>query len=136
MASKGRQICKSDYKQKMPQEFTSGFSTGFRLDESKFNIPAANNLYGAIIDTDILKFVSELFYQGWSVRKSSYQNFEVEHKWIQADLKLQEKEIIISGCIDPDKYTTLIEIFQCYGSLASLELYNEDFQLVKSYQSK
>ncbi|MFY0602013.1 MAG: hypothetical protein JXR03_20230 [Cyclobacteriaceae bacterium] len=113
-------------------EFTSGGTKGFKLDEERFNIPDGHNIYGVIHGTDSKIEIATKFHElGWSVRKSSWTDFEMESEW--AELHVEgENKILFKGMIDEDKFEELENLLDKFGFKYSLELYNEKDELLRT----
>ena len=67
------------------------------MDEGQYDIPDRNNMYGVIKGTVSKKKIATIFHElGWSVRKSSWTDFEIESQW--AELTIEgDKEVLFIG---------------------------------------
>ncbi|MEM9276788.1 MAG: hypothetical protein AAGA80_28195 [Cyanobacteria bacterium P01_F01_bin.143] len=113
-------------------EFTSGGTEGFRLDEERYNIPDGNNMYGVVNDTISKKQIATKFHElGWSVRKSSWTDFEIECQW--AELHIEgENEILFNGILDETKFEELGDLMVKLGFKYSIELYDDEQKLLRT----
>lgn len=116
-------------------QFSSGGRQGPRLNYDLFVLPESNNIYGAFINKHTSKqSLAESFYSyGWSVRKSSYEDFEIEYEWIQFEI-VGEENVLFSGIIDVTKIENFNMTLKEIGIQCSFEVYNSDEIMV--YQKK
>ena len=113
-------------------EFTSGGTNGSKLDEERYNIPGENNMYGVILGTNSKIEIATKFHEiGWSVRKSSWTDFEIESEW--AELHIEgENEILFNGMLDESKFEELQNLLEKFGLKYSLELYDGEQELKRA----
>ena len=112
-------------------KFTSGGTRGLQLDEERYNIPDGNNMYGKIKGTVSKEQIATKFHElGWSVRKSSWTDFEIESQWAELNIE-GDKEILFNGIMDETKFEELEGLLIKLGFEFSLELYNQEQELLK-----
>ena len=117
-------------------EFTSSGTKGFQLNEGLYNIPKANNMYGVLEGINSKLEITIKFYElGWSVRKSSWNDYEVETEWAKLCIE-GEKGILINGLLDERKLDTLGFLLNGFGLTFSLELYCEDKEIKRTISNK
>jgi hypothetical protein len=103
--------------------FTSGGTKGPKYNEAKYPIPESTNLYGIVESLIAKEELALIFYKhGWSVRKSSWVDFEVECEW--AELTIEgDNEILINGLLAPDMFEELFQFLEQQQLKFSLEFY-------------
>ncbi len=90
--------------------FTSGRTDGFCLNKEKYNFPDRSNLYGDIgKGYSTLEIVTKFYEIGWSVRRSSWEDFEIEAEWAKFAI-IEAPGIFINGIIDTSQFDTLAKI--------------------------
>ncbi|GAA0189042.1 hypothetical protein GCM10009122_48630 [Fulvivirga kasyanovii] len=111
-------------------EFTSGGTEGFKLNKKLYDIPEELNMYGTIEGINSkLELVSKFHQLGWSVRKSSWTDYEVENEWTELCIQ-GENEILLSGILDEQKFEELGDLLNSFGVKYNFELVDE-FQILK-----
>jgi|GEM_PF-2047587 len=111
--------------------FTSSGTKGFQLDSEKYSIPDTNNASGVINSKHSKLELAQKFYDiGWSVRKSAFDNYEIEGEWAEFEV-VGEGEVLISCSIDVSCFDQFVEILTKFDIGFSLELYNEEMKLIR-----
>ena len=95
-----------------------------KLNPSKFEIPEFNNLSGIIYNVNSKYTVARKFKKlNWSIRKSTYHDFELECEWASFQLEGYD-HILINGIIDPKMFNHLSSLLKQFGVDYKLELYD------------
>jgi hypothetical protein len=85
------------------------------MDWRKLNMSIENNIYGILIGFNSIVELANIFSKlGWSVRKSSFSDFEIENERAQLELIDSEHQILVSGLIDFDYASELVEILELH----------------------
>ena len=114
-------------------EFTSNGTKGSKLNEESYNIPDETNFYGTLIGTSKLNIATQFHGIGWSVRRCSWTDYEVECEW--GELTIEGKnQTLLNGTIDEEMFEQLAKILNGMGLKFSLELYdmNQNLKLTNS----
>ncbi|MFG3509974.1 hypothetical protein ACGF5F_31235 [Streptomyces sp. NPDC047821] len=92
-----------------------------------------NNLCGVVRGRLAASTVAELLVRAsWKSRSSSWDGYEVETIWCQAEVDpVQGTGILLNGVIDPDKLDVLATLLARLGTSFSLELYDGNGALVR-----
>ncbi len=104
-------------------EFTSGGGGRDRLDPSLAS--SDNNVYGLLYGHADAKTVAECFVRlGWSVRKASWDEFEVTNEWCSFIVGSPGGQLKLSGVVASEHLDDLGAAFAAAGQTYSLELYD------------
>ena len=103
------------------------------VDRKKFNIPEENNLYGEVSNfTSKTEFAKAIKIRGLSIHKTTWTDFEIECEWAWFETEGEDDGITINGVIDPKKMKDLADLINGLGYDYSLEVYDEDDELIES----
>jgi hypothetical protein len=106
------------------------------MNRMSHKIPGYNNLYGTIFNVKSKKALADMFEsKGWSVRNSSWTDFEVRTDWGELTIESEDKNPLINGTIDPMMFDQLKQILNSFNVVYSLELYDEQKNLIKEEKS-
>jgi len=115
-------------------DFTSSYSSGYKLNETKFNIPVVDNLYGVIYTTLFKKEIAIYYFGlGWSIRKSGFESFEFQSEWSEFDMDGKD-DVLVRGICDLNQFDELIESLKRFKLDFKFEIYDNTFQLVKTVE--
>jgi hypothetical protein len=112
-------------------EITSGGTPGPRLADGW--AARDNNVYGLLRGGPPAGRLAELLVAaGWRARKSSWTEYEVEREWVRVELRPETAgEVGFAGVVDPSRVDELAAAFAGLGYGYSIELYDDDRQLVR-----
>ena len=93
-------------------------------------IPNGTNVHGIIYSSLSKEEITKKFStNGWMIWKASWYDWEITNDF--ADLILEgDKELLIHGPVSPDYFNTLAEKMKEIGLSFSLELYDENQNLI------
>jgi len=95
-----------------------------------------NNLHGLIFDKISKQSVAEKFKEvGWNVRKSGFYSYEISSEWAELNID-GENEILLNGEIDLAHFEKLERLIISFDFKYSLELYDNENQLIKTVANK
>ncbi|MER7939309.1 hypothetical protein ACIQ64_02180 [Streptomyces sp. NPDC094473] len=108
-------------------DFTPGGTGGARLDDAALaQAGRGNNLWGSLAGTAGARRAAEVFHAaGWSVRRSSWTEFEVESAFAEFEL-MPSHPVVFSGFVDPDRITALLAALQEMGMPFTVEFEDDD----------
>jgi hypothetical protein len=108
-------------------EFTSGGTGGPRLDATALaRADRGNNVWGSLTAAASAQRVAEVFHSaGWSVRRSSWTEFEVENAFAELEL-LPLDPVAFSGFVDPDRIAVLLAALEETGMPFTVEFEDDD----------
>jgi hypothetical protein len=97
-----------------------------------YKIPNQNNLYGTIFDIESKKMLADKFVaNGWSIRKSTWTDFEVGSDWSEIVIENEDQNPLINGAIDPTMFDNFQLFLDPLKIKYSLELYDEQGTLIR-----
>jgi hypothetical protein len=103
-------------------EFTSGGTAGPEFDDRA----KAFDIAGSVPTAAHAQQVAEIFFAaGWSVRKRSWTEFEVEHRHAQLSV-LPLEPVVFTGEVAIDGVGELIATFERVGHQCTVELYDPE----------
>ncbi|MFF3301682.1 hypothetical protein [Streptomyces sp. NPDC002908] len=110
-------------------DFTSGGAGGPRLDAAALaQAEQGNNLWGTLTyPVGARRAAEEFRAAGWSVRRSSWTDFEVECAFAEFEL-LPGDSVLISGFVDPDRVAVLLTALREMGLAFTVEFEDGDGQ--------
>ncbi len=102
-----------------------------------YKISDQNNLYGTIYAVESKRSLSELFVaSGWSSRKSAWTDFEIKSEWAEITIENEDNTPLINGAIDPAMFDNFRFLLESHKIKYSLELYDEQGNLLRKESSK
>ncbi|MCZ4120314.1 hypothetical protein [Streptomyces sp. H39-S7] len=107
--------------------FTSGGAPGPRLDQQAIAAQdLGNNVCGFLTSAKDAQHAADTFRAGgWSVRASSWDEFEVEHTFARLEL-LPIAPVTFSGFVDPARIDTLLTALTSLGLSWTVEYEHRD----------
>ncbi|WP_010179683.1 hypothetical protein [Aquimarina agarilytica] len=95
-----------------------------------------NNFYGLIFDKISKESLSIKFKQiGWHVRKSGFNSYEITSEWAELNIE-GESEILLNGEVELKHFDKLEKLIISFNLKYSLELYDNENQLIKRFPIK
>ncbi|WP_089686417.1 hypothetical protein [Catalinimonas alkaloidigena] len=105
--------------------------------QDNFRVPDDDNLYGIIYTIDSpLEIANHFDKQGWSIRKSSWTDYEVKAEWAELEIVRNHEAALISGAIDGQKFDDLKVTLMTFEYQFSIELYDQENKLIKAATNK
>jgi hypothetical protein len=102
-----------------------------------YKIPDQNNLYGTISGIESKKALADIFEaNGWTIRKSTWTDFEVSTVWAEITIEGEDKTTLINGVIDPKMFDDFRQFLDSLRIGYSIELYDDKKILLKEMRSK
>jgi len=102
-----------------------------------YKIPNQNNLYGTIFDIESKRILADMFgANGWSVRKSTWTDFEIRTEWSQIVIENEDQNPLINGVIDPTMFDSFCLLLDSLKIKYSIELYDNQGRLIKEEKSE
>ena len=90
------------------------------------------SLYGLIFDKISKQYIAKKFEKvGWKVRKSGFYSYEISSEWAEINID-GENEILLNGEIDLEYFEKLEKLIISFDFKYSLELYDNENQLIKT----
>ncbi|MEV6105679.1 hypothetical protein AB0M28_13325 [Streptomyces sp. NPDC051940] len=110
-------------------DFTSGGTPGPQLDEqavAALEVEVGNHVCGSLTSVTDAHLAAEVFYAGgWSVRRSGWDEFEVEHTFAQLEI-LPLSPVVFSGFVDSARIEDLLAALDSLGLPWTVEHENQD----------
>jgi hypothetical protein len=99
-------------------------------------MPSKSNFYSVIKDKT-KEDVNYIFQkQGWTIRKSSMTDFEIQNSWTELVLQNDNESSLLNGLVayHPDNVKIIRQLFDSMGCAYKLEFYDND-QIVEQIQN-
>ncbi|MFF8387379.1 hypothetical protein ACF053_27580 [Streptomyces kanasensis] len=96
-----------------------------------------NNVCGGLVGGPSPSLVAERFIRaGWSSTSgSSWESYEVETSWCRIEVDPTEEGTLLNGVVDPQRFEDLAALLTRFGLLFSLELYDDDGELLQEIEA-
>ncbi|MFF1779788.1 hypothetical protein [Streptomyces virginiae] len=95
-----------------------------------------NNVCGGLTGAPSASLVAQRFVEaGWSSRSASWESYEVETSWCRVELEATDGRTLLNGVVDPDRFVDLAALLTRFGLRFSIELYDDDGELLREIQA-
>ncbi|MFD0369624.1 hypothetical protein [Streptomyces sp. NPDC127114] len=95
-----------------------------------------DNVYGSLAQDASASSLAERFVgSGWSSRSMSWDSYEVETGWCRLEIDPTEEDTLLHGVVDPARFEDLAALVTRFGLRFSLELYDEDGELLRTAEA-
>jgi hypothetical protein len=95
-------------------------------------IPDENNFYASFTNTDKTKLKELLEQNGWTIRKSSWTDFELGNSWTELTLQGSDNEPLLSGRVafHKDNIILLTNLFDSLDGQYKYEFYDKQKNII------
>ncbi|MFE2323758.1 hypothetical protein ACFXD5_07510 [Streptomyces sp. NPDC059385] len=95
-----------------------------------------NNVCGGLKGAPSASLVAQRFIgAGWSSRPASWESYEVETSWCRIEVEATDTRTLLNGVVDPDRFADLAALLTRFGLPFSIELYDDDGELLQEIQA-